>query len=545
MNQSFRNLLFLLFGITLVFLSRIFDAILIEQALITNGLLVIGIGLTLIGVITMRTEIAGFFKKQRGERLLRTIGLIGIVVALCNLSIRFPARMDMTDAHRHSLSKKTSDMLARLETPVHITFFHDQLMTETVDFYEQMAAITDKVTVEFHDPMLNPSMARVKGVEFAGTAIMESEDRKIQVHSPLEVDIANAVLKISQGIQQTVCFLDGHGEPDPFSLEKHDHMEGTGGDHSHGLGSRILIHERHGMAKLRTSLESMNYVAQKVSLVQGTASLEACDLFIVAGPQTRLMDSEVKTIDEYINAGNNVLLMLDPFIETGLEPIIRKLGVILDNDLVIDPKSHFWADVSSPAVTQYNRHSITEDIPLTFFPGARSLSPTENRVPETYVRPLVNSSTESFGEKDASTASFTEGVDTKGPLTMIVIIERDPSRINKMQPLLEDTRNEEATPIKSTADSEDAVRTSRIAIVGDSDFATNSFFHMLGNGKLILNTINYLTVQENLIGLEPKTMDIPQVTLTNEQMKGVFFMSILLIPSLMALIGIAVWWRRR
>jgi ABC-type uncharacterized transport system involved in gliding motility auxiliary subunit len=68
---------------------------------------------------------------------------------------------------------------------------------------------------------------------------------------------------------------------------------------------------------------------------------------------------------------------------------------------------------------------------------------------------------------------------------------------------------------------------------------------MLGNGKLILNTINYLTVQENLIGLEPKTMDIPQVTLTNEQMKGVFFMSILLIPSLMALIGIAVWWRRR
>jgi ABC-type uncharacterized transport system involved in gliding motility auxiliary subunit len=114
-----------------------------------------------------------------------------------------------------------------------------------------------------------------------------------------------------------------------------------------------------------------------------------------------------------------------------------------------------------------------------------------------------------------------------------------------MQPLLEDTRNEEATPIKSTADSEDAVRTSRIAIVGDSDFATNSFFHMLGNGKLILNTINYLTVQENLIGLEPKTMDIPQVTLTNEQMKGVFFMSILLIPSLMALIGIAVWWRRR
>ncbi|MFZ9962366.1 MAG: DUF7088 domain-containing protein, partial [Burkholderiales bacterium] len=161
MNQSFRNLLFLLVGIALVFLSRIFDAILIEQPFVTNGLLILGIIFALTGGIKMRSEIAELFKKRRGERLLRTIGLIGIVVALCNLSIRFPARMDMTDAHRHSLSKKTTDMLERLETPVHITFFHDQLMTETVDFYEQMAEITDKVTVEFHDPMLNPSMARV------------------------------------------------------------------------------------------------------------------------------------------------------------------------------------------------------------------------------------------------------------------------------------------------------------------------------------------------------------------------------------------------
>ena len=82
-------------------------------------------------------------------------------------------------------------------------------------------------------------------------------------------------------------------------------------------------------------------------------------------------------------------------------------------------------------------------------------------------------------------------------------------------------------------------------IVGDSDFATNSFFHILGNGRLFLNTINFLTVQENLIGLEPKTYDLPRVNLTNRQMKGTFFLSIVLIPALMAFIGLAVWWRQR
>ena len=82
-------------------------------------------------------------------------------------------------------------------------------------------------------------------------------------------------------------------------------------------------------------------------------------------------------------------------------------------------------------------------------------------------------------------------------------------------------------------------------MVGDSDFATNSFFHIMGNGKLFLNTMNYLAAQENLIGIEPRTFDLPRVNLTNRQMKGTFFLSLILIPALLALIGTAVWWRQR
>ena len=62
---------------------------------------------------------------------------------------------------------------------------------------------------------------------------------------------------------------------------------------------------------------------------------------------------------------------------------------------------------------------------------------------------------------------------------------------------------------------------------------------------MFLNTINYLAVQENLIGIEPLTLDLPRVNLTNRQRAGTFFLSIILIPALMAVIGIAVWWRQR
>jgi hypothetical protein len=183
-------------------------------------------------------------------------------------------------------------MLQRLEKPVHIVFFHDPLMRSTVELYELIAAQTPLVTVEFYDPMLNPAQARGRGVQFAGTAVMASEDRTLQVHGGSETDIANGILRVSQGATQRVCFLDGHGEADPFSIESHDHREG-GPNHTHGLGAQYILHERHGMAKARHALETMNYIVEKVSLVRGTDVLSGCAILLVAGPKVPLLQTEV------------------------------------------------------------------------------------------------------------------------------------------------------------------------------------------------------------------------------------------------------------
>ena len=216
--------------------------------------------------------------------------------------------------------------------------------------------------------------------------------------------------------------------------------------------------------------------------------------------------------------------MLDPFVRTGLEPVIREYGVVVDDDIVSDEASHFWADVSSPAVTDYNRHLVTRDLPLTFFPGARSLSPTPQRVPGTSVVPLVNTSTNSWGQTSPDRVGFVKGRDKPGPHTLMVVALRR---------------------VRAGDGDEDGGPRSRIAVVGDSDFATNSFFHIMGNGALFLNTINFLGAQENLIGIQPRTADLPRINLTNRQMKATFFLSVVLIPAALAVVGTAVWWKQR
>jgi ABC-type uncharacterized transport system involved in gliding motility auxiliary subunit len=367
------------------------------------------------------------------------------------------------------------------------------------------------VSVEFYDPMINPAQARMFGVNFAGTAVIESRGRRLQVNGGSETDIANGILRVSQGATQRVCFLDGHGEPDPFSMESHDHLEGAPG-HSHGLGTKYVMHERHGMAKARHALETMNYTVEKLLLLQRANGLAGCAVLVVAGPKIALLPVEIEAVRAHLAAGGNAFFMLDPFVRTGLEPVLREYGVVLDDDIVIDEASHFWADVSSPAVSDYNRHQITRELPLTFFPGVRSLSPTPQRVPDTSVVPLVNSSRNSWGQANRERVGFVKGRDVPGPNTLMVVALRRPR--------------------------------SRIAVVGDSDFATNSFFHIMGNGTLFLNTVNYLAAQENLIGLQPRTADLPRVNLTNRQMKGTFFLSVVLVPALLAVVGTAVWWKQ-
>lgn len=526
-------------------------AILLDGERVATALALLGAALMAAGAWGLRAELGGLLSHRRGEIALGTIGLVGAIGALAYLSNLLPVRFDMTASKQFSLTPQTVELLQRLDKPVRISFFHDPMMREAVELYQQMVSKANgRITLELTDPMLNPAQARLRGVEFAGTAIMESEGRRLTINSATETDIANGILRVSQAAQQRVCFLDGHGEADPFSLESHDHMEGDAG-HSHGLGTKLVLHERHGMAKARQSLEALNYAIEKISLASSGADLTRCAVLVVAGPKTALLAGEVRAIEAFVEAGGNALLMLDPFVETGLEAVVRKLGIVLDDTIVIDPASHFWTDLSAPAVTDYNRHEITRDLPLTFFPGVRSLSPTPQRVASTAVRPIVNASRKSFGQSNRERVGFDPASDKSGPMTMMAVVVRSPEFVKSAEAIMRELREggpaqgqSEAAQPQSSED-RTARKSSRIAVIGDSDFATNSFFHIMGNGRLFLNTINYLAAQENLIGIQPRTHDLPRVNLTNVQMRGTFFLSIILIPALMALVGLVVWWRQR
>ena len=531
---------------TLVLVASIaLQVILLERTWFVLAGLAVGMVGVIFGLAGLRSDLAVLFDRRRREIALFAVGTVALILILIYLSSRFTYRLDVTRGGVNSLSPPTVAMLDRLREPVRIVFFHDALMRETVERYELFAARTDRISLELHDPTIEPARARLLGVQFPGTAVMMSGDRRLLVHGGSEVDIANGILRVSRGATQRICSLDGHNEADPFSQESHDHLEGTpGSEHSHGIGAEYVLHERHGMAKARSSLETLNFEVVKISLLKNPKALIGCTVLLVVGPKTALLNREVQAIDAYLAAGGHGLMMLEPFVTTGLEPLLRSYGIVLDNTIVIDKASHYWTDISSPAVTDYNNHRITRGLPLSFYPGARSLSPTPERVPGTRVIPLINSSTNSYGETSPDRAELDPSSDRPGPLTLMVVASRRP--VGKGDQTIATLTG---TPSPQTGRTDPrrppVTALSRLAVFGDADFATNSFFHILGNGEVFLNTIQFLAGEEDLIGIEPGTKDLPRLTVTNRQIKSTFILSVLFAPFVLGLIGAVTWWRQR
>jgi ABC-type uncharacterized transport system involved in gliding motility auxiliary subunit len=85
----------------------------------------------------------------------------------------------------------------------------------------------------------------------------------------------------------------------------------------------------------------------------------------------------------------------------------------------------------------------------------------------------------------------------------------------------------------------------RIVVFGDSDFVSNGFIGIPGNRDLFLNSVNWLAQQENLIAIRPRDPEDRRVTLTSDQERLVFWLTVVVIPGAILLAGVQAWWRRR
>jgi ABC-type uncharacterized transport system involved in gliding motility auxiliary subunit len=243
------------------------------------------------------------------------------------------------------------------------------------------------------------------------------------------------------------------------------------------------------------------------------------------------------------------MMMLDPVLKpdqpqpTALIGLLKDWAIEAGNDVVLDVSGMgrlFQTDESVPVVASYPSHAITNNFKLlTAFPLARSMSPVEGGVNGRNGQKLAETSARSWAEADLK--SLTSGqpskmddTDKKGPVSLAVAVTAAATAAP-------------AAPPKDPAKPEDAPKPveTRVVAFGDSDFASNAALGVPGNRDLFLNATNWLAQQENLISIRAKDPEDRRITLTADQQRRIFYITVLIIPGLILLAGVQTWWRRR
>jgi hypothetical protein len=276
--------------------------------------------------------------------------------------------------------------------------------------------------------------------------------------------------------------------------------------------------EQHGIGRLRRALEKLGLSARKISFATGQPIPNDCTVVIDANPRTRYSPGESEALSNYLARGGAAMLLVEPdyVLDESLAALLARTGIRIGNGVIVDPKDHYFTDEQMIAVSRYGAHPVTRGLSLSFYPGARPLEMVP--APDASVVPLAVSSAESYVISDR--LANRRDPEAGPPVSRIIAVASE-GRIG-----------EQAKPF-------------RLIVAGDADFASNSFFPYLGNSDVLLASIGWLSREERAPTMKPPVEVLPTVTLTGEQTRGIFIVTVMLMPGLIAFAGGIMWWRRR
>jgi ABC-2 type transport system permease protein len=477
-----------------------------------------------------------------------------VIVLMTNyLSYRHYKRFDLTRQGLFTLSDKSKVVVRELKTDVDIYLFMSRSepnFLETNELLKRYQTESQHVHVHVIDPDRQPAEFKVLaqrfglgatllenmqvGVDVAAVVTagekkwsvkrddllewdadskLEETNQKITVKS--EQALTGAVVQVTTGRATRVCLTTGHGE---WTTE---------------AGQERTI------GPLKDALKNDNIEWEAINTLGKKSIAKGCDAVFVVGPERAFSKAESELLANYLREGGNLLLALDPVIEhdeiqsSGLEEMARGFGIAIDPNLVIElDRDHLIT--TNPVeflVTDFGDHQTTrilQNRARVFVALARSIRPLESSGAEI----LLRSSPEAFAKRDI--AQIQDGkqppqrddADLKGPISLAVA---------------KNVLAESNSPTKRDKPQ------GRLVAIGDADWLRGELLSSpeLANFHLASAWTGWLTEREALIAIAPKEAKAGAVMFTQDDLTGLFFKLVVLLPGVIFILGFAVWLNRR
>ncbi len=362
-------------------------------------------------------------RKFRGRMYITTMtAVVFIIILVINMMVtQINIQVDLSPQKMYTLTKDTKELVADLTDDITIYYLVQsgnelEVFKKVVEKYERLS---DKITLEYKDPVLYPTFAkeyteeevsqnsfivvnnangRAKYVDYSDMLVQEMDYNTYSYTTTgidVEGELTSAIQFVTTAELPVMYVVEGHGEK--------------------AIGSGF-----------KEAVDKMNVAIETIKTLSAKSIPEDCGILYVNAPATDFSDDEINMIKDYLAAGGNMITSVNHKI-SGLKNYLSLLeyyGVEVVNGIVFEADmSMIYSNNPMYLLPKMESHTITSrakssKIPA-IMPQSIAVKATDTKRSSISITPLLTTSKDSYAKDPTNikTAEKQTG-DYEGPFNV-------------------------------------------------------------------------------------------------------------------------------
>ncbi len=511
--------------------------------------------------------------EQKKQTLIRIGLIVGILILVNIISVRFFSRMDLTEGKVYTLSEASKMLVRNLEDKFLVkAFFSSDLpppynnnrrfLQDQLDDYRAYSA--GEFQYEFIDPSSKPELeqeAQRYGIPpvqvqvlkenkfqveraYMGLVMLYGDKHEaipvVETTGNLEYDISTTIKKLTLKELPKIGFSTGHGEP---GLDK--------------------------MTVIKQTFEKQ-FQVQAIDLKDGNPVPTGLSALLIVGPTEKFTEEEKYRLDQYLMRGGRLGIFLNKVqadlrsrqgtvLNLNLDDLLDTYGVRINSDLVRDVRC---AEIT--VSQQLGFMTIQNRIPYPYLPLASEFNPASMVVKDLrsvllfFVSSVdttlatekglelevLASTSKRSGKQEGfflldPTQQFTDEMFKDSHLPVAVSVEGTFSSLYADSSLTSDTISAQhgTKVVESTK--------TRIVVVGAGDFVQDRYLGQGDNVTFANNIVDWLIDDIGLTQIRSRTIAAKPLEEVSNDTKSVLKYINMILPPLVVVVAGIVRWRMR
>lgn len=466
-----------------------------------------------------------------------TVLVVAVIIVLNLVIGQIPEayrNIDVSSTKIYDISDTSKDLLKGLDDKIDMKVLavKDETDDRITTFISKYAALSDKIKVEWIDPVLHPS------------ALTEYNTSQNTIYVSCEATGKSTTISFDKILVSDSSSYYYSGSSSYTSFDGEGQLSSAVNYVTSDVQKKIYTVTGHGEDSLSTTITDLmtknNYTTEELNLLMTDSIPDDCDLLLMDGPTNDLSDDEVSLLSGYLGEGGKVMCLLG---DTGLASLPKLAGLLKDYGIegadgyIADPQRCYQNQpyYIFPVLNLSGDMADGISSQMVLLMNSRGLTTTDPARDTITTSAFMTTSEQAYAvtEEDQKQGTYDLGV----VATETISSDSDSS---------DDTSSDSDSSTDTSSDDSTESKESRLTVISAGsliDQQITDAFSQLENTQVFMNAVTANFEGVTNLSIEAKSLTTEYNTV--QHAGGFSILVVFGIPAVILIGGFVVWFRRR